>query len=153
MINRKTKKNLKPKTKKKYSKKYKGGSRNVSRGEYNSSSLDKSGIPYVLTHMPQICFGTAQYNLNKTLKKAISELHYRHIDCAEAYANTYNNKIEYKNIIKEQINLIDRKNLWITWKDNKITVDKIIQIIKDLDCGYIDLFLIHHSCGSESDFK
>ena len=98
-----------------------------------------------LKSMPQICFGTVQANLNKTLPAAI-KMGYRHIDGAEAYGPVA------KSIISKELKKIPRKDMWITWKDNGITMEKIRRIIDKLDCSYIDLFLIHHSCGSPADF-
>jgi diketogulonate reductase-like aldo/keto reductase len=103
--------------------------------------------------MPQICFGTVQYNLNETLNMAL-DIGYRHIDGAEDYAtqNYEDNPIEYYNIIKDAIKKIPRQNLWITWKARKITIEMIQEAIRKLDCGYIDLFLVHYGCGTDPDF-
>jgi len=100
----------------------------------------------VLTIMPQLCFGTAQMYLQETLPIAL-KLGYRHIDGADNYGED-----EYKNIIKDAIKT-SREELWITWKSDNITIDNILEIIIKLECGYIDLFLIHHSCGRDSDFE
>lgn len=99
-----------------------------------------------LVKMPQLCFGTVHHNLEVTLPLAL-KLGYRHIDGAQNYGGQ-----EYKNIIKKVIKVIPRNQLWITWKDNNITEEKIKIIIEELDCEYIDLFLVHHSCGTENDF-
>jgi diketogulonate reductase-like aldo/keto reductase len=99
-----------------------------------------------LTIMPQLCFGTAQMNLQETLPKAL-ELGYRHIDCASNYGGD-----EYKNTIKDAIKIIPRDKLWITWKFDGISIEHIQEIIRKLECGYIDLLLIHHGCGSDSDY-
>jgi diketogulonate reductase-like aldo/keto reductase len=99
-----------------------------------------------LEKMPQLCFGTAQGNLEVTLPKAL-EVGYRHIDCANTYGKT-----SYRNIIKNAIKSIPRNELWITWKSNEITFSDIQKLIFDIDCQYIDLYLIHHSCGTSKDF-
>ena len=97
--------------------------------------------------MPQLCFGTAQNKLDKTINSAL-KIGYRHIDCADAYGN-----IEYKTIIKNAIQTITRKTLWITWKSSNITIENITLIIQDLNCDYIDLFLIHFGCGNDLEFE
>ena len=38
-----------------------------------------------LESMPQLCFGTAQYNVEKMLEQAL-RIGYRHIDGADAYS-------------------------------------------------------------------
>ena len=106
----------------------------------------RGGAP--LAEMPKICFGTAQENLKNILTMALDSS-YNHIDGAEAYAS---GRPTYHGIVKNAIKTIPRENLWITWKDNNITQTKIANICKKLGCGYIDLFLVHHSCGTASDF-
>ena len=106
----------------------------------------RGGAP--LAEMPHICFGTAQENLENTLTKALTT-GYVHIDGAEAYAA---GRPAYHQIVHNAIKKIPRENLWITWKDNSITQTKIENICKKLGCGYIDLFLVHHSCGKPADF-
>jgi len=93
--------------------------------------------------MPKICFGTAQELLDKTLPLALDN-GYTHIDGAEVYNN--------HRIVRESIRLKQRRSLWITWKDNTITVEKIQDILMKLQCGYIDLFLIHFGCGVAQDY-
>jgi diketogulonate reductase-like aldo/keto reductase len=112
--------------------------------KYISIKNQKGGAP--LLSMPQLCFGTAQLNLKINLTKAL-RLGYRHIDGAENYGKT-----EYKNIIKECIKIIPREQLWITWKCNSPTLEYINSICTELDCQYIDLFLFHHSCGTEEGY-
>jgi diketogulonate reductase-like aldo/keto reductase len=106
----------------------------------------RGGAP--LAEMPKICFGTAQENLKNILTMALDSS-YNHIDGAEAYAS---GRPTYHGIVKNAIKTIPRENLWITWKDNNISQTKIANICKKLGCGYIDLFLVHHSCGTASDF-
>lgn len=111
-------------------------------------SLKKGGFKLLGSDkMPQLCFGTAQINLEITLSKALAN-GYRHIDGAEAYGD-----YSYKTIVRDAIKSIPRGELWITWKDNDITLEKIRRICTELNCEYIDLFLVHHSCGKESDFS
>jgi len=103
-----------------------------------------------LDKMPQICFGTVRDKLEIALP-LVFELGYRHIDGAEGYGGD-----DYKKIIRDAIKKIQtniqREELWITWKSDYITVDNIKQIVNKLECGYIDLFLIHHNCGIDNDF-
>ena len=97
--------------------------------------------------MPPLCFGTAQGNLKQTLGAAL-DIGYRHIDGAEAYGGR-----ESTNIVKKAIRTVPRDSLWITWKADKISVYGIIRIIEELDCEYIDLFLVHHGCGDDTIFE
>ncbi len=111
-----------------------------------------------LAEMPQLCFGTYQGagTLDKTLRKALN-LGYRHIDCAEKYADQHMRYgIDYKKLIRKVLldfqPIMKRNELWITWKDNHITVQKIRDTIERTGCKYFDLYLVHHSCGSPEDF-
>ena len=114
-----------------------------------------------LPTMPQLCFGTVQMNLESNLTKAL-RIGYRHIDGAEIYA-VLQRPIDYKNTIKKVLTKfkhgenglpkVERKDLWITWKCDGITKATIEETIKALDCEYFDLYLVHHSCGTESDFE
>ena len=121
------------------------------KAKYLALKNQLGGAP--LDIMPQICFGTVQARLNVTLPLALS-IGYRHIDGAEAeaYGSSVGGKQKYYKIIRDAIKVIPRNQLWITWKDNNITLDKIRIICDILDCGYIDLFLVHHSCGEGNDF-
>ncbi len=111
-----------------------------------------------LAEMPQLCFGTYQRGgtLDNTLRKALN-LGYRHIDCAEKYADQHMRYgIDYKKLIRKVLldfqPIMKRNELWITWKDNHITVQKIRDTIERTGCKYFDLYLVHHSCGSPKDF-
>jgi diketogulonate reductase-like aldo/keto reductase len=95
--------------------------------------------------MPQLCFGTVQQNLEIKLPEALG-LGYRHIDGADAYGSS-----DYRHKINYFIKAIPRNQLWITWKSDAISVDNIRQTIADLDCNYLDLYLVHHSCGTDAD--
>jgi diketogulonate reductase-like aldo/keto reductase len=101
-----------------------------------------------LTIMPQLCFGTAQYNLPETLKIALHDNGIRHIDGADGYQFNYHTN--YFEIIKDGIKEIPREELWITWKSNNTSVSNIRGIIERLECIYIDTFLVHHDrCDSD----
>jgi diketogulonate reductase-like aldo/keto reductase len=98
-----------------------------------------------LSSMPQLCFGTAQFNLPKTLKIALHDNGIRHIDGADVYGGP-----EYLEIIKTEIKEIPREELWITWKSNDTSIENFRRIIEHLDCRYIDTFLVHHDrCDSD----
>ena len=108
-------------------------------------SLKKGGT-LKLEDMPQLCFGTVQSNLENTLPNALKK-GIRHIDGADIYGYS-----DYRNIIKENLKTVLRNELWITWKSDRITIDNIQKSIIDLDCQYIDLFLIHHYNYYDNDF-
>ena len=107
-----------------------------------------------LLEMPQICVGTAQYDresprsIKRVLANALAE-GYRHIDGAEAYGGT-----DFRRAVGEALATsgIVRHEIWITWKSDSITPEGISTQIADLGCGYIDLFLVHHGCGTPKDF-
>ena len=129
----------------KYKKKYlEQKNKNKNGGNLQKISQNKNGGG--LQQMPKICFGTVHNNLEQTLESALTN-GYRHIDGAECYGGPV-----YKEIIKNKIKIIPREELWITWKDDDITLKKIITICSELDCDYIDLFLVHHNCGTSDDF-
>jgi diketogulonate reductase-like aldo/keto reductase len=102
-----------------------------------------------LDFMPQLCFGTAQYKLDVTLKKALSS-GIRHIDGADAYAA---GSESYYDIIKDAIKEIRREELWITWKSDDTSEENIKRIIDNLECSYIDTFLVHHDSNCNSNSK
>lgn len=82
----------------------------------------------------------------------------RHIDGADVYGHPDNGGIDgYRRKMKEIISYLTetygRDNYWITWKSDNITIDKIRERIQELDCGHIDLWLVHHSCGTPKDME
>jgi diketogulonate reductase-like aldo/keto reductase len=118
--------------------------------ELNKISYEKPyENPYVelyeIKDMPQLCFGTAQDDLDFVLPIAL-ENNYNHFDCADAYNE------ENKVILKNNIKKLARKKFWLTWKSHNISIQNIKKIIKDMECEYIDLFLIHFGCGYDSDY-
>jgi diketogulonate reductase-like aldo/keto reductase len=132
---------------------------NNKKSNIKKSNIKKSNNTHVLFHggmikdadMPGLCFGTVQENLQHTIINAIN-VGYRHIDCADVYASgcigyydilhaTIHN-YKYGKKVKKQ-NSEYRNTLWITWKSDNISIANIKSIIQKLDCGYIDLFLIH----------
>ena len=99
-----------------------------------------------LESMPQLCFGTAQYNVEKRLEQAL-RIGYRHIDGADAYSSpdyfaSFRRVLEKVSSEAEE-SPIKREELWITWKGEPKSIDEIRKNITDLNCGYIDLYLIH----------
>jgi diketogulonate reductase-like aldo/keto reductase len=103
-----------------------------SSGSSSSKAVDR------LETIPQLCFGTAQGNLDHTLPIALAN-GIVNIDGADGYGRE-----EYLQIIRENIQKIPREKLWITWKSDYITKENIQRIIDSLECGYIDTYLIHH---------
>jgi diketogulonate reductase-like aldo/keto reductase len=100
-----------------------------------------------MAQMPQLCFGTAQgIRITELIKKALS-LGYQHFDGANGYGGR-----EYREAFKNGIAGVDRNSIWITWKSDSISYQEIKRVISDLNCEYIDLYLVHHSCGSPEDY-
>lgn len=116
----------------------------------------KGQIGGALDDMPNIAIGTVQHYGNMDLiEKGIKiafENGCRHIDGANAYANA-NYISKMKEIINHLAETYGRENYWITWKSDNITIDNIREIIQELDCGYIDLWLVHHGCGTSNDLE
>jgi diketogulonate reductase-like aldo/keto reductase len=108
-----------------------------------------------IQEMPQLCFGTGQFGFYERLPEAFSA-GYRHIDGADRYAKTQEDYVQitgksYFDMVKERIKLIPRNKLWITWKVDNLSLNHIQDIIKKLDCKYIDLLLYHGGCKIPSD--
>jgi diketogulonate reductase-like aldo/keto reductase len=107
-----------------------------------------------LATMPSICVGTAQYNhanpctVGPIVSVALA-FGYRHIDGAEGYGPP-----AYRKALGAAIkaSCVPRNQIWITWKSDNISRELITAHIADLNCAYIDLFLIHHSCGTPAEF-
>ncbi|KAJ5077847.1 aldo/keto reductase [Anaeramoeba ignava] len=99
--------------------------------------------------MPALGIGTwksKKGEVGKAVKIAL-ETGYRHIDCAYAYEN----EDEIGEILKETFDQgkIKREDIWITSKlwnifhDPKDVQPICEKTIKDLQCGYLDLYLMH----------
>lgn len=120
------------------------------------ASLSEEILVSTIPDMPTLAFGTGQINLEQTLVNAL-RTGYRHIDCADGYSGNpdYTDGRSYYNIIREGIKSVPRNQLWITWKtdDASITIEHIKWVIRRLECSYIDLYLIHHGCGSDRTFE
>ena len=93
--------------------------------------------------IPAIGLGTWQSKPNEVRHavKAALQGGYRHIDTALAYGN----EAEVGQGIKDSG--VPREEIWVTTKlDNTWhhrVQDGIASSLKDLDCGYVDLYLIH----------
>ncbi len=89
--------------------------------------------------------------MEDTLKKSI-EIGYRHFDGASIY---FRGDDKYFESMRNGLfsGSIKREDLWLTWKSDNITISDIKDVIKKLNCQYIDAYLVHHSCGSGSDFE
>jgi diketogulonate reductase-like aldo/keto reductase len=119
------------------------------------ANLSEEILLSTIPDMPTLAFGTGQINLEQTLDNAL-RIGYRHIDCADGYSRNpdYSNGRSYYDIIKKGIKSVTRNQLWITWKtDDSITIEDIKLVISRLECSYIDLYLIHHGCGSDRTFE
>jgi len=108
-----------------------------------------------IQEIPQLCFGTGQGGFYTTLPDAF-KAGYRHIDGADIYEGTLREYTEimgksYFDMVKECIKLVSRNDLWITWKTSNLSIENIKEIIRKLDCEYIDLLLDHHGCNLPSE--
>ena len=112
--------------------------------------------------MPKLCFGTVQgttLNVKNNIKLAFKN-GYRHIDSAEGYAAIVpqHGHLTYLNAIKEGIyeglaeNNLKRRDIWVTFKGDDLTRERISNLIEELEIDYFDLFLIHQTCGTTNDY-
>lgn len=128
-----------------------GGSTQVPLDNTEQVVVTNVATVYNIENMPQLCFGLVNHsNNNEILQENINKAFnkgYRHFDGAEHYGNDL-----YKEAVKIALSDKERKNYWLTWKDNNISVSKVRQTIEKLNCEYIDLFLVHLSCGIENDY-
>ena len=115
-----------------------------------------------LSTMPKLCFGTVQgttLDVKNNIKLALKN-GYRHIDSAECYAATVSQHgdLSYLTAVKEGIheglveNNLTRTDIWVTFKGDSLTTEKIFILIETLELDYFDLFLIHHTCGTTTDY-
>ncbi|KAJ5077844.1 aldo-keto reductase family 1 member a1 [Anaeramoeba ignava] len=107
--------------------------------------------------MPALGIGTYKSQkgeVGKAIKIAL-ETGFRHIDCAYVYEN----EDEIGEILKETFDQgkIKREDVWITSKlynifhDPKDVQPACEKTIKDLQCGYLDLYLIHWPVAFEKE--
>ena len=127
---------------------------NKHRGGAQAVAAAPPGHVEGLATMPQICVGTAQYDKHNpctigTIVSVALAFGYRHIDGAEVYGPA-----TYRKALGAAIkaSCVPRNQIWLTWKADIISAASIARQITDLNCGYIDLFLIHHGCGTPAQF-
>jgi 2,5-diketo-D-gluconate reductase A len=104
--------------------------------------------------IPQLGFGVFQIEPENTKDATLAalEVGYRHIDTAEMYGNEKG--------VGEAVRAsgIDRDEIFVTSKlSNKFhaydaALDAFDQTMKDLDLGYVDLFLVHWPLPTIGDF-
>ena len=118
---------------------------------YNTDKVKLNNGVYI----PSIGFGTSMVmgdECIKTIETAI-KVGYTHIDTAHAYEN----EIEIGKAIKQSN--IKREDLFITskvWKDSmgyKKTIESFNESLKNLNVGYIDLFLIHWPKNNDDELN
>ncbi len=104
--------------------------------------------------IPQLGFGVFQIEPEKTKDATLAaiEVGYRHIDTAEMYGN--------EKEVGEAVRAsgVDRGDLFVTSKLNNsfheydAALGAFEQTLKDLDIGYLDLFLVHWPLPGVGDF-
>ncbi|MDX6301309.1 MAG: 2,5-diketo-D-gluconate reductase [Nocardioidaceae bacterium] len=108
-----------------------------------------TGVPNITLNngveIPQLGFGVFQIEPEKTRDATLAalEVGYRHIDTAEMYGN--------EKEVGEAVRAsgIDRDEIFVTSKLNNTfheydaALSAFDQSLKDLDIGYVDLFLVH----------
>jgi len=104
--------------------------------------------------IPQLGFGVFQIPPEQTKNATLTalEVGYRHIDTAEMYGN----EKEVGQAVRESG--IDRGDIFVTSKLNNgfhaydDALDAFDQSLKDLDIGYLDLFLVHWPLPGVGDY-
>ena len=104
--------------------------------------------------IPQLGFGVFQIPPEQTKNATLTalEVGYRHIDTAEMYGN----EKEVGQAVRESG--IDRGDVFVTSKLNNgfhaydDALDAFDQSLKDLDIGYLDLFLVHWPLPGVGDY-
>jgi 2,5-diketo-D-gluconate reductase A len=104
--------------------------------------------------IPQLGFGVFQIppEQTKDATRTALEVGYRHIDTAEMYGN----EKEVGQAVRESG--IDRGDIFVTSKLNNgfhaydDALDAFDQSLKDLDIGYLDLFLVHWPLPGVGDY-
>jgi 2,5-diketo-D-gluconate reductase A len=117
-----------------------------------------SAVPNVTLNngveIPQLGFGVFQIDPKETKDATLAalEVGYRHIDTAEMYGN--------EKEVGEAVRAsgIDREEVFVTSKLNNSfhayddALAAFDQTLKDLDIGYLDLFLVHWPLPTVGDF-
>jgi 2,5-diketo-D-gluconate reductase A len=104
--------------------------------------------------IPQLGFGVFQIEPERTKEATLTalEVGYRHIDTAEMYGN----EKEVGQAVRESG--IDREQIFVTSKLNNgfhaydDALDAFDRSLKDLDIGYLDLFLVHWPLPGVGDY-
>jgi 2,5-diketo-D-gluconate reductase A len=104
--------------------------------------------------IPQLGFGVFQIPPEQTKDATLTalEVGYRHIDTAEMYGN----EKEVGEAVRESG--LDRGDIFVTSKLNNgfhaydDALDAFDQSLKDLDIGYLDLFLVHWPLPGVGDY-
>ena len=100
------------------------------------------------TTIPRLGFGTSHMFDKESLITAL-KVGYKHIDCAVLYGNQNIVGQGIKEFLESNDDGITRKDLFITSKlynedhEPKYVYETTLKSIKDLECEYIDLLLIH----------
>jgi len=107
------------------------------------------------TSIPAVGLGTWQSEpglVGQAVKEAV-KVGYRHIDCAKAYKNEKEVGDALQELYKEGI--VKREDLWITSKlwssDHNDVAEALEGSIERLQCGYLDLYLMHWPVALKKD--
>jgi diketogulonate reductase-like aldo/keto reductase len=96
-------------------------------------------------------FGSDPYSTDEVASavEIAIDMGYRHMDCAAAY----HNEVQVGKAIKRALarNQLEREDIWITsklWNDeHNDVISACKKSIADLDCGYLDLYMVHGPLG------
>jgi len=107
------------------------------------------------TSIPAVGLGTWQSEpglVGQAVKEAV-KVGYRHIDCAQNYGNEKEVGDALQELFEEGI--VKREDLWITSKlwcsDHNDVAEALEGSIERLQCGYLDLYLIHWPVALKKD--
>jgi alcohol dehydrogenase (NADP+) len=133
--------------------------------------IDPNSVPYRTLHtgakMPAVglgTFGSDRFTAGEIAEAVLgaAAIGYRHFDCAAVYGNEKEIGVSFQKIMSSGI---AREDLWITsklWNDKHKEEDVIPacrQTLRDLQLGYLDLYLIHwpfpnhHAPGVDVDSR
>jgi 2,5-diketo-D-gluconate reductase A len=108
-----------------------------------------TGVPNITLNngveIPQLGFGVFQIEPEKTKDATLAafEVGYRHIDTAEMYGNEkeVGEAVRASGLDRDQIFVTSKLNN--TFHEYDAALSAFDQSLKDLDIGYLDLFLVH----------
>jgi 2,5-diketo-D-gluconate reductase A len=108
-----------------------------------------AGVPNITLNngveIPQLGFGVFQIEPEKTKDATLAalEVGYRHIDTAEMYGNEkeVGEAVRASGLDRDQIFVTSKLNN--TFHEYDAALSAFDQSLKDLDIGYLDLFLVH----------